>query len=594
MARPNPPAASKSRKAAVPPEIWDLDGRRFRRIVTLIIAGVAFLATAVEALRVESSARAASADREARVFLVTSIGKASAGTQRYTLERGLMAEFQALVAQGSVDLRLAEQALSRGEALIHLQDVSRLNLVRENLRGFSTLLNPPYCEPRSGLIDVLRFGVDTLVVPALKWTERQEVKSEQASAWGAKSDRYIVVITVLAVSLFLLGLSLTLGGRLKIVFAGLGCLITAVALVAVLFIVVSPIPRTSEEAIKSYVDGAGQLSYAGMLALAGGDTPQAQAELVRHADQAIASLCQALLIKRDYASARLALGETHLLVARSLLLNPQSGTDPDQARAEIGLAVDCLRRAARLGLKTPRVYKDLAWAHILAGEYGEAVSAAERALALAPELRLSLGLDIALGLVAEGKSEAGSARLEDALSWAQAHPLASDVFAFRAMIHDLDRLMDVRPIVGLDKMRKRLKEAFVSISYRRTIAVTPVPAVLGPLRFSVPGGIDPAGFATGPDVNAFPPGTERVDCSFDYAKLPAKCGIVQKVYWQGKEATWLDRALEWSGRDAGRTALSIRSPIAGTSAGLNPGRYAVELYVDGNLLQRGEFEIASK
>ncbi len=586
--------AGKNAKVPEPDQIWEMSGRNFRRIVTLIIAGVAFAGTGVEALRVAASARAAAADREARAFLIASIGRGNAGTQRYTLERNLMAEFQALVTQGGVDLRLAERALSQGEALTHFQDSTRLGLIRENLRGFSTLLNPPYFEPKSGLIDVLKFGVDYMVAPPLKWTERQAIKNAQASAWSEKSDIYVLLITVLALSLFLLALSLTLGGRLKFLFAGLGCFITATALFAVLVIVVSPIPGTSEEAIKSYVDGAGQLSYAGMLALAGGDTPEAQAELVRHADQAIASLCQALLIKHDYASARLALGETHLLVGQSLLLNPQSGADPDQARGEIVLAIDSLTRAPKLGLKTPRVYKDLSWAHILAGEYHKAVAAAEQALALAPELKLSLGLDAALGLVAEGKAEAGFGRLEAALSWAQAHPLASDAFAFRGMIHSLDRLMDVRPLVGLDRMRRRVKEAFVSISHRGTAAVAPTTAALGPLRFSVPGGSDMPGFTGGPSGNAFPPGTGQVDCAFDHSKLSPKCGVVQKVYWAGKEIPWLDRAIEWSGRETGRAVLSIRSPVAGTAAGLNPGRYAVELYVDGNLLQRGEFEIASK
>ncbi len=570
-----------------------MSGRNFRRVVTLIIAGVAFLGTAVEALRVEASARAAAADREARAFLISSIGKGSAGTQRYTLERDFMSRFQTLVTQGSVDLRLAEQALSRGEALAHLQDSSRVQLVREGLREFSTILNPPYYDPKSGLIDVLRFGVDYMVAPPLKLTERQTVKNQQASAWSGKAGGYIFVITVLAVSLFLLGLSLTLVGKLKFAFAGLGSLIAAATLIAVLVIVVSPVPKMSDEAIKSYVDGAGQLSYAGMLALAGGDASQTQAELVRHADQAIASLCQALLIKHDYAAARLALGETHLLVGQSLLLNPQSGADPDQARGEIVLAIDSLNRASKLGLRTPRVYKDLSWAHILAGEYGAAVTAAQKAQGLAPDLKLSLGLDVALGLVAEGKAEAGFDRLESALAWAQAHPLASDVFAFRGMIHNLDRLMDVRPLVGLDKMRKRLKEAYISIAYRRTAAVVPTVASLGPLRFSIPGGIDPLAVG-GADPSAFPPGTGRVDCSFEHAKLPPKSGIVQKVYWQGKEVPWLDRSLEWSGREAGRAVLTIQSPVAGTTAGLNPGRYAVELYVDGNLLQRGEFAIGSK
>ena len=572
---------------------WDMADSRFKSLVTLLIAGTAFLGTVTAALRVGASAQAAIASREGRAYIIKAVAKGNAGTQRYTLERNMLAEFQALMTEGSVDLRLAQEAVSRGEAVGYLQDAARLNQARENLRIFSSLLSPPYFDEKSGAIDVLRFGADYMVIPPVRWTEMQSAKSEQAGAWGNKSNRYIVIITILAVSLFLFGLSLTLGQRLKFLFVVLGVFIALAAAAGVGATVISRIPKSSDEAVKSYVEGAGKLYCASMLALAGGDTPQAEAEVIRRADMAIGSFGEAVAFQHDYAAARQALGDTHLLVAQTLLFSHGDGADPEQAKAELNLALDSLNWVAQQGRADRRVWASLGWAEFLAGDYDRSIAAVEKALKLAPDLKLSGGLNVALGLLAEGRSDPAMKRLEDALEWAETHPLASDVFAFRGMIQNVDRLMDVRPLPGLNAFGKRLREAFVSISYRKTREVKPTPATISPLRFALPVLDDQGRVAARNLMETFPNGTGRVDILFDYAKMSRGCQVVQKVRWQGREATWLTRVYDWSGGESGRAAWMVREPVPGTLAGLNPGRYTVEFYVDGNLLQIGGFEIAA-
>jgi len=584
---------AKPDKTAPAGGFWAKADSRFKSIVILLIAGTAFLGTVTAALRVGASAQAATASREGRAFIIKAVAKGNAGTQRYTLERNMLAEFQALVTEGSVDLRLAQEAVSKGEAVGYLQDAARLNQVRENLRVFSSLLSPPYYDEKSGAIDVLRFGADTMVTPPVRWTEMQRAKSEEAGAWGSKSDRYIVVITILAVSLLLFGLSLTLGQRLKFLFVVLGVLIAVAAAGGVVATVISRVPKSSDEAVKSYVEGAGKLYYASMLALAGGDTPQVEAEVVRRADIAIGSFAEAVAFQHDYAAARQALGETHLLVAQTLLFSHGDGADPEQAKAELNLALDSLNWVAKQGRGDRRLWASLGWAEFLAGNYERSLAAMETALELAPDLKLSGGLSEALDLLAEGNPDAAMKRLEDALEWAETHALASDVFAFRGMIQNVDRLMDVRPLPGLNAFGRRLREAFVSIAFRKTREVKPTPATIGPLRFALPVLDDQGGVAARNLMDTFPNGTGRVDVLFDYAKLSRGCQVVQKVRWQGREAAWLTRVLDWTGVESGRAAWMVREPVPGTMAGLNPGRYTVELYVDGNLLQTGGFEIAA-
>jgi tetratricopeptide (TPR) repeat protein len=67
---------------------------------------------------------------------------------------------------------------------------------------------------------------------------RQTVNADRANAHGDKADSYVAVITVLAVALFLFGLSLTVGGRGRYVLAapGVALALGCVAFAAVIFL----------------------------------------------------------------------------------------------------------------------------------------------------------------------------------------------------------------------------------------------------------------------------------------------------------------------------------------------------------------------
>jgi tetratricopeptide (TPR) repeat protein len=67
---------------------------------------------------------------------------------------------------------------------------------------------------------------------------RQTVNADRANAHGDKADSYVAVITVLAVALFLLGLSLTVGGRGRYVLAapGVALAVGCVAFAGLIFL----------------------------------------------------------------------------------------------------------------------------------------------------------------------------------------------------------------------------------------------------------------------------------------------------------------------------------------------------------------------
>lgn len=568
-------------KPARPPFALSEEG--WKHLLVLLIAGVALFGTVVAALQVNSSVRAARASRDGRAYTLKAIGKSEAGILRYIYERNRLAAHQALVTEWALERRLAQERTSLTAAQEDERAAARLWRVMDDARSLSALLSPPYFDEETFYADVIQFGVNFLVVPPALTLEKEAAKREEADAWGAKSERYVVTITVLAVSLFLFGLAMTLRGRLKTLFTSVGVLIVTASLAFVLSAALAPVPRIPEESMTLYATGVGETYYAGILELGG-----AYGRVPDHADWAIESFTQAIALRPDYAAAYQARGDARLLKAEALLFG--SG---DSQKVSSGLAgsISDFVRAAALGRRDKETWSRLAWAYFLAERYPESVEAARRALALAPDLGLRLGLQLALALLgAEGQAKANE-ELEAALAGAEEHPLASDSLAFRAAIRGLADLERARPLPGMAKIERRLKEAFVSLTYRGTATVRPSGATVGGLTFESLE-LDAEGRVVGRrPTGSFAGGTDRVGLSFDYTGIPQGALVVLKVYWEGLEQTPLTQVERWSPPSSGRAERVVRAPIEHDFVGLMPGRYTAEVYVEGELLSSGTFEI---
>lgn len=131
--------------------------------------------------------------------------------------------------------------------------------------------------------DVNREAVERLVKPRVT-SLTADAQRETATAWGAKADRYILGITLLAVALSLLGLSLTLARRIRI-------LVVVPAIVITVFAAgVSVVAAVDRPDVTP--DGAVQ-------ALAEGDKLMA----LRQYDRAIGEYSKAIRLRNDYALA---------------------------------------------------------------------------------------------------------------------------------------------------------------------------------------------------------------------------------------------------------------------------------------------------
>ena len=550
-----------------------------KRVLVLLIAATLFLGAVTGALQVDSGARAGQANRDARAYTLQAIGKSEAGILRYVYERNRLAAHQALLSEWFLARRQAEARAAAG-AEGDAGAADRLWQVMEEARALSSLLSPPYFDEATFAADVLQFSVDYLVVPQALTVEREAARRAVAQAWERKADRYVLTITTLAVALFLFGLALAVKGGLRRLFTAVGCGIALLCLLSAVLTALAPTPRIASESLDLYASGLGDAYYAGILEL--GSAHQA---VPARADRAIEALSRAVSLRPDYAAAYAVRGDARLVKAQALLLG---GGDPQGAMNELERAILDYEEAIRLGRDTSWTESSLSWSLFLSGRAAEAVAAARRALALAPQAQLRFGLRLGLTLLGEAKRDEAMREVEAALQWAEGHALASDPGTFRETIRALDRLRPVAPPAGREEMERRLKEAFVSLTHRGTITITPSGASVGPLAFRTPDE-ESASSASGDRV--FPSGTGRVEVAFDVRGIPAGALIVLKAYRNGEEDVALGTVERWTGPTTGRVQREIRAPVAGTLLGLFAGNYQVEVYVEGELLRSGRFRI---
>lgn len=563
---------------------FGLTEEQFKHIAALFIAAAACFGTMVAALQVDAGARSAAADRDSRAYTLQANADGNAATLRYVYENNILASNQSLLILASLETRLSQENSVPSAALDERQAAARLGKIVDDQRPLSDLLSPPYFDAASSNANLLQYFVDHQTTPAALAAERQAARREQADAWGGKGNNYTITITVLAAVVFLFGLAAILGGGIGYLFLAVGNLIAGASFLAVVVTMLLPVPNMPEEAMARYAQGFGNVYSA--LTIEYYAAHQQAAQLT---DMAISELSTAIALRSDYAAAYGARGDAHLIKGQALLFGR---ADPAAVQGEVDLAVKDYEHVIQLGRGDKHTYWNLGYSYFLAKRYPDAVAVSQRALQLAPDQRLGLGMNLAVYMIAEGKRTEAMQQLEDALAWAEKHRLASDSFYFRQIIHNLDQLQSVRSFDGMAALEKRIKEAFVSLTYRSVAAVQPTGAILAALQFEQPL-LGPGGdVVQRKPTTRFPTGTERVDFGFDYRQLSNGALVVQKVYdSRQNEIPLLGQVDVWRLGSSGHAERSIRAPVAHTLAGLASGHYTVELYVDGELLATGSFDI---
>ncbi len=207
---------------------------------------------------------------------------------------------------------------------------------------------------------------------------RQQAAQETANGWGDKANLYVGVITLLAVALTMLGLSLTVGPGVRRFLVWPAAALTAACFVGSVVVLVRPVPRTPEEAIKAVGEGdrlAGARDYEG----------------------AIAAYTRAIELNDGYAAAYRGRAFASFLAGspeRESATFVVSTTTPEAYRA----AIEDLSRAVDVGGDDYLTYVNLGAQYFHVKDYDRTEEFSRRAIELNPALPLpwmNLGLALA-------------------------------------------------------------------------------------------------------------------------------------------------------------------------------------------------------
>ncbi len=561
--------------------------KRFKKIVTLLIAGSTVLASVIVWLSVHSNARAAAAGRDSRIEAIKFLTFSGQALWNLALEKKLMVSYRELSSLEQLEGVYAAMAKPR-EAVFNRMAQERLSRLMDSLKPFGALFQPPYFASGPAGFDFFQLYLDKVFVPAVELQQRQDLKKTESGFWSKKNESYSAALTVLAVAVFLLTLSLTISGRIRHIFLSTGILLALALGGFVADTARLPFHSPPSDEVRAFARASGRLLYAQTLKLGSG--------LDRAVDVAGAALKELDgILARDpaYAECYPLRAYAHLARGESLLFKGEAAG----SKREIGLAITDFRKAIRSGSRDGYTLWNLGYAELLDGRYVQSERDYRQALSLLPEQRLGLGVNIALSLLLEGRTSEAGDDLDHTVRYAQQHPLASDPLYFRTAIRNLERFGGIWANPRIGKMAKRLKEAFVCIQFLKRPLPPVVDCRVDPLLFVRPQYDANGKIVSLSEQSVFPPLTSRVDYIFSYRGLKKGFHLVQKVYATApgepfrREQPILEKSEIWSGSEEGRSGWTIDFPLPGAGQGLSVGRYLVELYVQGNLLSRGEFEI---
>lgn len=545
----------------------------FKNRVAVIMAILAALVAGIAFLQSDAGARDDRANRDSKRYATEALGRKVSGTARVNFDYN--AAYQNWYELDA----LANSADAREEP----DAAKRYRTVRDLMPPLSPLLAAPYFDAATGNIDVAKYEADTYLVEITALTEKFVAASNVKDAWDAKANTYIVHLTLLAVALFMFGLSITLSTpATRKVFVGAGTLATLVAVGWATSITLQPVPDRREQgnAIDAYARGYG-LAYQSRW------------------DEAIAAFDEAVQASPDYAAAYAQRAETWSSAGD----NVKAAADYERARANSD--------------ESTSTAGSLAWTYYLLGRFDDAIILNRDVLAKSPD-ELWVRFNLAVTLLAVGQIDAAkaeyrggmdqSARQVTQAKAAKEEPpyllwWSLDMAALD--LDDLTKTIDRKAgtpspdkIIQPDQARAaaqeiiaQLKSLSVGLEFNGQPSSVPLTATISPFQFGN-AVLDAQGNPTGEVTTAkeFPYGTQEVLVVFDYAGMTDGQETVIKVFIDGEEDPSWRMIAPWELGASGTAQKPLSLSYSDTFV-LASGEYEVDLFVGGQLAQRGKFTV---
>jgi tetratricopeptide (TPR) repeat protein len=522
-----------------PPPGQDVPERADRsRWVAVLIMVVTLLGAVFTFLQTSTSNRAAAAARRADAAAVEAAGEAVRAAERTSAQWRVWTLF---LEESSLTVSLAGSGAEGAGALA--QGSYAAALATASFVGFN--LTGEFGEEWQRLFEQT-WGAVT------RAGEYQKAYAGERSAWGAKGGQYVAVITILAVALFLLGLSRTAVAAASgsfLVWAGLA--VAGVASLWGLTVFVGSVSPPSPEAIDAYVEGQVALGSAFDL-----DDLQAAED----------AFTRALAARPDYADAHFGRG---LARAQADLYREGGPLGSEGAR-------DDFARVVVLDPLNPVAWNNLAAAGFWLGDLDSAVGAVRRAVGIDPAEPLA-NLNLALFLLADGDAAGYEAQLSTAralLGGGEIHDVRrASIVA--GVLGEIDLAQAYRP--GYADSMRRAREDLLRLDHQITIGKqffgtglpAPVAAQISALTF------------------ALSEDRTELRATFDATGVVAGQRWLWRAYRDGLEDAVLSSEPEaWPfAVPDDQVTITLTLP-EGFTAGV-PVR--VEVFIEGNLLQAGEY-----
>jgi tetratricopeptide (TPR) repeat protein len=549
------------------------NGEPFEQFVAILIAVVTIIASIVGYLQVDADNRSNQALRTAQAFAIQAVelkasGKvqSSAWTDVLRLREEVLS--LAIIAENYEDPKAAERFRAAGEQLLQL----------------SPVLAPPYFDPAGEEApNQAKFESDSYFVEATYFSERFADAFAIKGAWGDKADAYIAHLTLLAVTLFFFGISITLPGRMRWAFVGMGGLFTVATLIWVLIVFFTPVTAQPDEAMRAYADGEGWIHQ---------DEPE----------KAVEAYNQAIAADPAYTNAYVSRAYAH----EDLGQYDQAIADFEKVRAA--------------GYRSSDVLADLSWLYYLKGQFPEAISLAQAGIEQYPaEIihHINLGqaqlasnnpeaaqaaYNTASDLATRQVAEARAAEQEPPETlWIELDEAALDLDGLSSCIEAQDNcdhttppfetVSGINPVKGRD-LSLQLRNFQVALEYTGKVPGPAPAAKVTPFEFAQPVYDEETDELIEYNYpEEFPDSASFITFFFDYEGMKDGQNVVYKVYYNFAEDPALRLVEEWSLGESGEAEFTLSY---GELYTFPPGDYWVEMYVDSHLVQEGGFTVVAE
>jgi tetratricopeptide (TPR) repeat protein len=327
----------------------DEDAPAFRRRLAFIVVLITLFGSVIAYLHEQNSNFEDNAARDAQIESIKGFGQQVDASTSFRFDYRVFVQRQLLDRRHVVAAARQRTTAAPDQAQLYGSDSERWTQLRDAI-GKDTQVQSS--DDANKIDSQLQIDPDEARL-------RQVVFSNKANDYGNKADAYVALLTVLAVALFLLGLSLTVSGRGRYFLALPGVGIAIICLVWSVLITTGSITKISDNAI--------ELTAQGRALQASGD-----------AKGAIDKYRGAIADSPNLAAAWARLADAEFQAGGTALAGNQfqSISDPEATRR----AIDAGEQAISLGESNPSTLSSIGFYHFILKEYGRAADLSQQAL----------------------------------------------------------------------------------------------------------------------------------------------------------------------------------------------------------------------